>query len=178
MTTSLMTRADPRLLATTERRTRRAVLAMFAVDGFGFGIWAAHLPAFKTGLGLSDGGLSVPLFAMVAGSLFAMPSAGRLISRKGSRGVVLASACLYSLMLPLIALSVWVGWGMALFTLAALAFGATKGALDVSANAQAVAAERDGPRPIVSSCHGCWSLGSLLGAGTAAFALWSAIPPC
>jgi MFS family permease len=177
MVTSPMTRADPGLLETTERRTRRAVLALFAVDGFGFGTWAAHLPAFKTGLGLTDGELSVPLLAMVAGSLVAMPVAGRLISREGSRGVALASACLYGFMLPLIALSVRVGWGMAPFTLAALAFGAAKGALDVSANSQAVAAERDGPKPIVSSCHGCWSLGSLLGAGTAALALRLASPP-
>lgn len=49
---------------------------MFAVDGFGFGMWAAQLPAFKSALGLSDGRLSVPLFGMVAGSLFAMPVAG------------------------------------------------------------------------------------------------------
>jgi fucose permease len=176
MMTSRMTRTDPGRSATSEGRMRRAVLAMFAVDGFGFGAWAAHLPAFKTSLGLSDGGLSVPLFAMVAGSLVAMPMAGRLISWQGSRGVVLAAACLYCSILPLIALSAGSGWGMALFTLAALAFGAAKGALDVSANAQAVAAERDGPRPIVSSCHGCWSLGSLLGAGTAALALRLAFP--
>ncbi len=40
-----------------------------------------------------------------------------------------------------------------------------------------MAAERYGPRPIVSSCHGCWSLGSLLGAGTAALALRFALSP-
>ena len=177
MRVSMMTRADPGLPTTTEGQTRRAVLAMFAVDGIGFGTWAAHLPTFKSGLGLSDGGLSVPLFAMVAGSLVAMPVAGGIISRKGSRGVVLAAACLYCGMLPLIALSARSGWGMVPFALAALIFGAAKGALDVSANSQAVAAERDGPRPIVSSCHGCWSLGSLLGSGTAAFALRSAFPP-
>ena len=61
------------------------MLALFAVDGFGFGMWAAHLPAFKSALRLSDGGLSVPLFAMVAGSLVAMPLAGRFVSREGSR---------------------------------------------------------------------------------------------
>src|SRR4051812_38620860 len=109
--TSMKTRADPGLLMTTERRMRRAVLAMFAVDGFGFGTWAAHLPAFKSGLGLSDGGLSVPLFAMVAGSLVAMPLAGRFISRQGSRGVVLASACPYCLILPMIAPSAPAGGG-------------------------------------------------------------------
>lgn len=177
MLTSMMTRADPASRMMPERRTRLAVLAMFAVDGFGFGIWAAHLPSFKAGLRLSDGGLSLPLFAMVAGSLVAMPLAGRLIAREGSRGVVLASACLYCLAIPLLAFSAWLGWGLAPFSLAAFGFGAAKGALDVSANSQAVAIERDGPRPIVSGCHGCWSLGSLLGAGTAALALRSALAP-
>jgi MFS family permease len=177
MMTSMMTRADPIPLARTERRMRRVVQAMFAVDGFGFGMWAAHLPTFKAGLKLSDGGLSVPLFAMVLGCLVAMPLAGWIIARQGSRGVVLASACLYALTLPTIALSVWVGWGMVPFALAAFTFGAAKGALDVSANSQALAAEREGPRPIVSSCHGCWSLGSLLGAGTAALALRVALAP-
>jgi hypothetical protein len=150
---------------------------MFAVDGFGFGVWASHIPAFKAWLKLSDGGLSVPLFAMVAGSLVAMPMAGRFISLRGSRGVVLVSACLYCSMLPLIALSAWVGWGTVPFALAALVFGAAKGALDVSANAQALAVERDEPKPLVSSCHGSWSLGSLLGAGTAALALRLDVPP-
>lgn len=171
-----MTRADPRDVLATERRMRRAVLAVFAVDGFGFGIWAAHLAAFKSVLRLSDGGLSVALFAMVMGSLVSMPWAGRIISREGSRRVVVGAASVYCLMLPLIALSVQFGGGLALFSLAALAFGAAKGALDVSANAQAMAAERSFPKPIVSSCHGCWSLGSLIGATTAAFALRLSIP--
>jgi MFS family permease len=150
---------------------------MFAVDGIGFGVWAAHLPEFKTSLHLSDGGLSVPLFAAVIGSLIAMPAAGQAIARVGSRRIVIAAACLYCLTLPLVATSVLVNWGLIPFTLAAFAFGAFKGAVDVSINAQAVAVERDGPKPIVSTCHGFWSLGSLTGAGLAALALKLGLAP-
>ncbi|WP_435010657.1 MFS transporter [Tundrisphaera lichenicola] len=175
--TSAMVRADPGTSMQDDRRSRRAVLAMFAVDGVGFGAWAAHLPAFKSGLRLSDGGLSVPLFAMVAGSLVAMPMAGRFIATRGSRGVAIASGCFYCSMIAMIALSVQVGGGLLWFTLAAFAFGAAKGTLDVSVNAQAVAVEREGSRPLLSNCHGCWSLGSLFGAGTAALALrWAVLP--
>ncbi len=177
MAMAMMTRADPRALGTTEGRTRASVRALFAIDGFGFGIWAAHLPSFQSELALTDGALSIPLFAMVVGSLVAMPLAGRVGSRGGSRTVALASAGCFALSLPLLGFAAGLGWGLAPFVVAALAFGATKGALDVSANAQAIVAERDGSGPIVSSCHGCWSLGSLIGAGTAALALASSLPP-
>ncbi len=150
---------------------------MFAVDGLGFGPWAAHLPTFKDSLRLSDGGLSVPLFAMVIGSLVAMPVAGRLIPRHGSRRVLLVAAFLYAMIVPLIALAVVVGGGLPLFTAAAFLYGAIKGTIDVSANAQAVGVEREAARPILSSCHGCWSLGSLAGAGGAAVALRLGSPP-
>ena len=103
-TSSMMNRADPMLLKLTERRARWAVLAMFAVDGFGFVMSAAQLPAFKSALGLSDGRLSVPLFGMVAGSLLAMPVAGRSSRPKRSqfglhacsrRHLVLTNNCHY-----------------------------------------------------------------------------------
>ncbi len=163
--------------AAASRPARWAAYAMFAVDGLGFGPWAAHLPAFKVSLGLSDGGLSVPLFAMVIGSLVAMPIAGRLTFRLGSRRVLLIAATQYSASVSLIALTVTLGAGLAAFTVAAFLFGAVKATIDVSANAQAVGIERETSRPILSRCHGCWSLGSLIGAGGAALALRFGSPP-
>ncbi len=63
------------------------------------------------------------------------------------------------------------------FTLAAAMFGGSKGALDVSANAQAVVAERAGERPLVSACHGFWSLGLLCGSSLTALALKFRVAP-
>src|SRR5262249_51145506 len=71
---------------------------------------------------------------------------------------------------PLLAPSV-----QALFA-ALVAFGACNGAMDVAMNAQAAAVERRSGRPIMSSFHGLWSIGGLVGAATAAGALhagWS-----
>lgn len=159
------------------RSSRLAIFTMFAVDGIGFGTWAAFLPTFKASLALSDGGLSIPLFAMVMGSLLTMPVAGRVLTRRGSRGVVLVSAIAFSSLLPLLALTATSPQFFFLFTLAALLFGGSKGALDVSANAQAVVAERAGERPLVSACHGFWSLGLLCGSSLTALALKFRVAP-
>lgn len=167
--------SDPRLIPL--RWSRLAIFIIFAVDGVGFGTWAAFLPTFKASLALSDGGLSIPLFAMVTGSLLTMPVAGRVITSRGSRGVVLVSAIGFSCLLPLIALAAMAPGGFFLFTLAALFFGGSKGALDVAANAQAVTIERTGERPLVSACHGFWSLGLLCGSALAAVALKFRVAP-
>src|SRR5207253_2045917 len=57
------------------------------------------------------------------------------------------------------------------------ALGMANGALDVSMNAQAAAVERRWSRPIMSSFHALWSLGGLVGAGVASFALEVGITP-
>ncbi|WP_406699914.1 MFS transporter [Singulisphaera sp. Ch08] len=174
-TSLLQVGSEPRMLPL--RWPRLANFTMFAVDGIGFGMWAAFLPTFKANLSLSDGGLSIPLFAMVTGSLLTMPVAGRILASRGSRGVVLVSAICFSSLLPLIALAAIAPGGFLLFTFAALLFGGSKGALDISANAQAVTAERAGERPLVSACHGCWSLGLLFGSAMAALTLKFRVPP-
>jgi fucose permease len=60
---------------------------------------------------------------------------------------------------------------------ALLLLGAGNGALDVAMNAQAVAVESRGTRPIMSWFHGMWSLGGLTGAAAAAAALASGTTP-
>ncbi len=175
--TSPVARPFWNFFATPEQRTRLAVFSMFAIDGMGFGTWAAFLPTYKASLHLSDGELGIPLFAMVVGSLISMPTAGRVLATRGSRVVMIASALAFCGVLPLIALAAVSSSGLIGFTLAALAFGAAKGALDVSSNAQAIGVEHSGGQPIVSACHGFWSLGVLCGAVLVALALAVRIPP-
>ena len=57
---------------------------MFFVDGLGFGIWAAHIPAFKQKFHLSDSSLSIVLLAVAAGSIFSMPLAGQAVRHYGN----------------------------------------------------------------------------------------------
>ncbi|WP_263356115.1 MFS transporter [Acidicapsa ligni] len=152
---------------TRPQKARWATALMFAVDGIGFGVWAAHIPVFKDHLHLSSTALSEVLLALVVGSIVTMPIAGQAISRFGSRRVVWAAASAYILAITGLSFvnSLWP------LIIAAAIFGASKGGFDVSVNAQGVWVERQVGKRIMSSFQGFWSLGGLLGACLTSYAL-------
>ena len=141
------------------RAARYATYAMFFADGLGFGIWAAHIPAFKHKFQLSDSSLSVVLLAVAAGSIVSMPLAGQAVRRFGSRCCIAVSIAFYALFLASVALAP----SLILFVVAALLFGAAKGGVDVGINAQAVVVEKCYGRTIMSSFQALWSVGGLAG---------------
>jgi MFS family permease len=145
--------------APSVRAARRATYAMFFADGLGFGIWAGHIPAFKQKFQLSDSSLSIVLLAIAAGSIFSMPLAGQAVRHFGSRNCIAVSVACYGLCLVCIVLAP----SLILFVVAALLFGAAKGAVDVGINAQAVVVEKCYLRPIMSSFQALWSVGGLAG---------------
>lgn len=144
-----------------------ALAVLFLVDGTGFGLWAAHVPVFKQNLHLGNGALSEVLLSLVGGGIVTMPLTGVLIARFGSRNVVRTVAVLYVAMLAGLAHAS--SWGV-LIALACL-YGGTKGALDVTVNAQAIAVEQFYGRSSMSLLQGCWSVGGLIGAGIASVLL-------
>jgi hypothetical protein len=160
-------------MARSLRTTRFAVAAVFFANGAGFASWVPHIPMVQLQLDLRPSVLGLALLAMAAGALVGIPLSGRAAARFGSRPVVRASAALFfaALLLPLLAptLPALVG--------ALLLLGAGNGALDVSMNAQALAVEHRWPRPIMSSFHGMWSAGGVVGAGLAALALGLGMAP-
>jgi MFS family permease len=129
------------------RAARHATYAMFFADGLGFGIWAAHIPAFKLKFQLSDSSLSIVLLAVAAGSIISMPLTGQAVRHFGSRCCIAVSVACYALCLVFIA----VAPSLVLFIAAALLFGAAKGGVDVGINAQAVVVEKSYGRPVFVS---------------------------
>nr|WP_165250091.1 MFS transporter [Paludisphaera soli] len=106
-----------------------------------------------------------------------MPATGRALAGRSSRSVVLAGSAAFCLTIPMVAFAAHSLGSTALFTLAAFLFGATKGVIDVSANAHAIGVERSGSVALLSTCHGGWSLGVLCGASSVAIALRLGTPP-
>ena len=155
------------------RAARIAIAVIFFANGAGLASWVPHVPSVQSALGLGPAMLGAALLGMAAGALVAIPLAGALIARLGSRVMILGSATAFfvSLWLPVFAPS----FATLLGSLALL--GASNGALDVSMNAQASALERHSRRPIMSWFHGMWSVGGLVGAGTAAVALHANVSP-
>lgn len=148
-------------------RARAAISAVFFINGAVFASWIAHIPAVKMQHDLSDGWLGLVLLSTAVGSVLALPVAGWLIIRWGSRVMTGAAALGFCLALPLPLISS----NVALLAVALALFGACNGTLDVSMNAQAVALEDRSPRPIMSSFHGLWSLGGVGGAAAASGAM-------
>jgi MFS family permease len=148
-------------------RQRWAPAGLFFLDGTGFGVWAAHIAAFKQRLNLHDSQITAVLFSVILGALLCMPLVGQLIARTRVRLVATLSVVGYVLTLWLL------GHASHLFSLCGLAFlfGAAKGSVDVSINTQAVALDRPGHRSQMSFFQGCWSVGGLAGSGVSALLL-------
>jgi fucose permease len=155
------------------RRARLAVAALFFANGCGLGSWVPHIPDVKLWHGLSDAVLGLALLAIAAGAVAALPVAGALVARSGSRPVTRGAALLFCAALPLPLLAPDLPT-----LLAALALlGTGTGALDVAMNAHAVLVETRYGRPIMSSFHGLFSVGGLAGAALAGGAMHAGLAP-
>jgi MFS family permease len=147
-------------------------LAFFA-DGVLLGSWASRVPAVQDHADLTNPQLGVALFASALGALVAMPIAGRLCDRAGSRIVLIAA--LLGTGAALLATSF--ATGLPPLAAALFAFGAGFGSINVAANAQGLALERVRERRVLSSLHAAFSAGGLAGAGLGALAAAATIGP-
>ncbi|WP_309049475.1 MFS transporter [Streptomyces sp.] len=148
------------------RRARFAVAAVFCVHGAVTGSFATRIPWIQEHAGVSAGQLGLALAFPALGASLAMPLAGAVAHRLGARTAlrVLLALWTMSLILPSLAPNIW-GLCAALFV-----YGATSGMSDVAMNALGVETENRLGRSIMSSLHGMWSAGALVGsaAGTVA----------
>ncbi|MEU4330709.1 MFS transporter [Nonomuraea dietziae] len=155
------------------RGARVAVSFFFALLGIVSGVWAARIPTVKQALHLSDGQLSLGLLAVAVGLVIGMQFAGRITDRLGSARVVVPAGvtCALAMIPPGFApnLAVLIGtlflWGL------------LNASLDVAMNTHAVEVERAYGRPLMSSFHGMFSAGGLLGAGAGALFAWLEVSP-
>lgn len=148
------------LTETQKKRVRIAVSLIYFCTGISFASWASRIPDIKSALALSDGMLGSILFAIPAGQFTMMPISGRIVTRFGSKKVLMFSIPLYTLCLNNIG---WVtqGWQLAIVL---YMFGLAGNLNNISINTQGIAAEHLYKRPIMASFHGMWSLAGFFGA--------------
>lgn len=80
-------------------RKRVAVAAYYFVPGVVFASWASRIPDVKQMLHLSNGQLGTVLFAIPIGQLLMMAFSGVLVSKFGSRKMILLAEVLYAFVL-------------------------------------------------------------------------------
>jgi HAD superfamily hydrolase (TIGR01509 family) len=155
------------------RRTRIALTFVFFADGVMIGSWASRIPAIEDRADLTSSELGLALLAMSLGALVAMPLAGWLDERVGSRRIAVAALLGGGAALWLASLA----GGLSGLVAALALFGAAFGAVNVSANAQGLAVERGYGRSIFSSFHAAFSAGGLTGAGLGGLAAAAGVDP-
>lgn len=154
------------------RAARLAVATIFCANGLALANWLARIPDAKQRLGMSDATLGVVLLFAAIGALVAQPTVGWLIGHFGSRRLTTVMGILFPFSVALPGLASSVPQLMA----ALLVLGACNGGLDVAMNAQAATVEHRYRRPIMSSFHGLWSVGGLIGALIGGWAAGLALP--
>ena len=132
----------------TSRWSRPAVAVFFFINGAALASWVPHIPAIKSRHMMSDGQLGLVLLSIAAGSVVALPVAGWLVGRLGSRVMTAAAGVALCLALPLPVAS----QSVALLSFSLALLGACNGLLDVSMNVQAAEVEQRVGRSRMFAC--------------------------
>jgi len=134
--------------------------------GFVFANWAARIPSIKDAFRLDEGALGALLFMLPLGSILALPVAGWVIHRLGSRIVTTISLCLYAGLLVLLSLA----GSLVTLSIFLFLFGFVGDFLNISMNTQGLTVQHAREKPLLSGLHALWSFGALSGA---AFGGWT-----
>lgn len=156
-----------------KKMLRIAVGCMFFMAGICFASWASRIASIQQTLGLTDAALGAVLFSLPVGLMASLPFAGWVISKAGSRNLLIAAVVAYGVAL--------IGLGSAhrvwQLVLCLLCFGFASNTVNISVNTQAVAAESIYQKPIMASFHGLWSLAGFAGAGIGTYMIGKNIIP-
>lgn len=144
----------------------KATYAAFIGSGFAFASWASRIPQVRDQLELSSAQLGLLLLAIAVGSLIALPLAGLIVHRFGSRQTVMVMAVLLGIGLATVALGYLAGVIPVVIGLFLLGF--ANGAWDVAMNVQGASVEQHLGRSIMSRYHAGFSIGTVAGAGVGA----------
>jgi MFS family permease len=152
---------------------RAAVSSLFFLQGLCFATWASRIPSIQQSLGLTDASLGVILFSLPIGSLLALPFAGWLVTRFGSKRIASNALFLYSIVLVTLGLA----QNVPVLILGLVLFGIAGNTANIAINTQAVGVELKYSRNIMASFHGLWSLAGFTAAGIGTFMMGRTVRP-
>lgn len=155
------------------QKRRLALGSLFFLAGLCFASWASRIPDIQLKFQLSEAQLGTLLLGLPIGSLIALPAAGFLVHRFGSRIVILMSGVGYLVFLPLIGFSpsVW------MLVPVVMIYGMIGNMMNISLNTQALGLEDEYGKSILASFHGLWSLAGFTGAGIGALMIYLNVLP-
>ncbi|MEO6637849.1 MAG: MFS transporter, partial [Ginsengibacter sp.] len=155
------------------RMYRIATSVFFFIAGLTFATWASRIPDIQHKLQLSDGGLGAVLFSLPVGLMLSLPISGWMVSKYGSRRVVIIAAVIYPAILLLLAMAA----SVIQLSAALFLFGILGNLINIAMNTQAVGVEKLYGKSIMASFHGLWSLAGFTGALAGTFFVSAGLSP-
>lgn len=150
---------------------QRLTMLVFFLQPIAFGAWLPRIPEVQQALGLGPAGLAFALLGLPCGTLLTLPFAGPLVGKIGPRMAILVGFVLYSLAASLPAFAM----NPAMLFVALMLAGSTISFVELGLNVQADAVEKAAGSVIMTTSHGFWSVGimvgSLIGSGLAGLGL-------
>ena len=137
----------------------RLIMTIFMMHSIVMTNWFPRIPDMQAKLGVGTGVLSLGLVGASIGTLVALPVAGQIIEWLSPRRTIFLAFIFYCLAYALI------GWAWSVPSLFAALFlaGLFLPVVDVAMNVEADRIEGNLGRRIMNTCHGFWSVGSIIG---------------
>ncbi len=135
---------------------------VFSTMSLLFASWIARIPEIQARLGIGEGALGFTLLGLSIGALSITPFSGWLLNKMQTGTAVIFSSLITCGILPLIAFAPNVYVLAGVFVL----LGMSNSFMNVAMNTAATAVEREHSVRIMSTCHGMYSLGGFVGAGS------------
>lgn len=142
----------------TRLRQRIAICCSFFIQGLIFATWTSRIPSVRETLGLDHAALGSLLLAMSLGQIVGMPFNGWLVTRFGSRRMLITAGFGYGALLFSLGYIPY-AW---LFGLVLFAAGFISALSYTAANTQGVMLERCYGRSIMTFFHAMWSTAGLV----------------
>lgn len=156
-------------------RRQRTLFAFFLLPGALLAAWITRTPAIRDALDASLAQMGLVLAGLSVGSMTGLLASGPLIARFGTRPVTqLGMGLILSSMFTL-ALATHLQL-LPLASLALLLFGLGMGGAELAINIEGAEVERLSGRIILPTLHGCFSVGTVVGALTSLVLIQLQVP--
>ena len=157
-----------------KEKIRFAILTFFFAQGLCMASWASRIPDFKDVFAANYAFYwGLILFMIPVGKFVAIPLAGYLVSRLGSRTMVQVSILGYAISL----LCVGLAHEVYLLGFLLFGFGVFWNLCDISFNTQGIEVERVYGKTIMAAFHGGRRLGACTGAFIGLVMIWLGVAP-
>ncbi len=144
-------------------KRRNALFVLFLLPGFGISSWVTRTPDVRDLVGASTAQMGLILFGLSVGSMTGILSAGPLVSRFGTRPIIVAGTLSIALGVAVVGLGAALGSG-AVVAFGLACFGLGMGCGEVAINVEGADVERRLLRSVMPAMHGFFSLGTFVGA--------------